>query len=150
MRHLDSTITAKRSLSAYFYAVGDISDNFLPDTHYETLQLLKKWGFPVNSKTRLVEGIKECLDFHKDAGKIRKDLDYEIDGVVYKVNDLSLQEKIGYVAKSPRWAIAHKYPAEEVECVYLNRSGLVRLWRRIAVRINSAPSLNCVLVIATQ
>ncbi len=114
MRQLDPQITAKRNLSVFFYSVGDVWDVDLPDTHYETLQYLKKLGFPINPKNKLVNNLEKCQHYYQEIGIIREQLPYEIDGVVYKINSHAMQKKIGYVAKAPRWAIAHKYPAEEV------------------------------------
>ena len=79
----------------------------------ETLELLKEWGFLVNSNSILVEGIKSCANYYQKILNLRNSLPYEIDGIVYKVNDLNYQERLGSIAKSPRWAIARKFPAEE-------------------------------------
>ena len=113
VRQLDPKITASRPLEIYCYAVGKISSGKLADKHSEMLQQLKHWGLRTNPKVKVVKDIKHCLEYYHHIAKERDDLPYEIDGVVYKVNDLSLQEKLGFVSRAPRWAIAHKFPAQE-------------------------------------
>ena len=83
-------------------------------THFEVLERLKAWGLPVSDKITLACNIEDCLKYYMKLLSQRDHLDYEIDGVVYKVNDLSLQERLGFVSRAPRWAIAHKFPAQEV------------------------------------
>jgi len=117
LRQLDSRITASRPLSIYCYGVGSVTEGFLPDTHYEILLMLEKWGFLVNPEIELVEGIERCLTYYERLGKLRADLPYEIDGVVYKVNSLKEQQNLGFISRAPRWAVAHKFPAEEVSTV---------------------------------
>ena len=112
LRQLDSTITAQRKLSLFAYACGENSSNQFK-THFEYLQTLKKWGFPVNPEIRLCKTTKEMIEFFNQLAEKRSSLDYDIDGVVYKVNDLELQNRLGFIARSPRWAIAHKFPAEQ-------------------------------------
>lgn len=114
IRQLDPRVTNKRSLSFYAYSVGVVEGWRLPETHYDLLQHLKTaWGIPVSSLLATTEGIAGCLDYHQEILKKRNDLPYEIDGVVFKVNDYALQKTLGFVTRSPRWAIAHKFPAEE-------------------------------------
>ncbi|MDV7402624.1 NAD-dependent DNA ligase LigA, partial [Arthrospira platensis SPKY1] len=79
-------------------------------THHALLMQLRDWGFPVASQTRVCRGAAELVAFHRDIGAQRDDLPYDIDGVVYKVNDLALQRQLGFVTREPRWAVAHKYP----------------------------------------
>ncbi len=112
LRQLDSSITAKRKLSLFAYACGENSSNQFK-THYEYLETLKKWGFPVNPEIKVCKNTEEMISFFKSIAEKRSSLDYDIDGVVYKVNDLELQKRLGFIARSPRWAIAHKFPAEQ-------------------------------------
>ncbi len=117
VRQLDSGIAAQRPLSFFAYGLGDITpaDQGGPAfaTHMDMLQRLKAWGFPVAEQTRVVQGADELIAFHKKIGNSRDQLPYDIDGVVYKVNSLALQRQLGFVSREPRWAVAHKYPAQE-------------------------------------
>jgi DNA ligase (NAD+) len=113
LRQLDPAITAQRPLSLYCYSVGVVEGGVLADTQYEILQQLKEFGLPVCNEIKLVHGVKSCIEYYDGIVKQRDDLSYDIDGIVYKVNDLNLQERLGYVARAPRWAIAHKFPAQE-------------------------------------
>jgi len=114
LRQLDPQITAKRNLSFYAYSMGLVSDDFrLADKHYDRLLQIKDLGLPVSSEVKVVSGIEQCLDYYHDILERRDALAYEIDGVVNKVNDIGLQERLGFVARAPRWAIAHKFPAQE-------------------------------------
>ena len=121
VRQLDSHIAMQRRLSFFAYGLGDITapaqggPGFA--THYDMLQQLKAWGFPVAAQVRLALGAQQLVDFHADVGAQRASLPYEIDGVVYKVNSLALQRQLGFVTREPRWAVAHKYPAEEMPTV---------------------------------
>jgi len=118
LRQLDSRVTAKRPLDVYFFAIGNIKGYKLPQDHYKNLMILKSWGLPINPETKLAHGILESVDFYHKIEKRRNALDYEIDGIVYKVNDIDLQNKLGFVSKAPRWAIAHKYqPSEELTII---------------------------------
>lgn len=119
LRQLDSNITANRKLSLFAYACGENSSNEFK-THYEYLQTLKKWGFPVNPEIKICKTTEEMIAFFKAIGEKRSSLDYDIDGVVYKVNNLELQKRLGFIARSPRWAIAHKFPAEQATTKLLN------------------------------
>lgn len=112
LRQLDAGITAERKLSLFAYAVGDISDASWT-THHDFLEKLKEWGFPVNPEIRLCHSPEEMISFFRDLSARRADLPYDIDGVVYKVNRLDFQKRLGFIARSPRWAIAHKFPAEQ-------------------------------------
>ena len=113
LRQLDPEITASRPLSMYCYALGQAEgvDEFA--THTQALQQLREWGLPVSPETLTVEGVSGCLAFYERILAARDDLPYEIDGVVYKVDDLAQQRALGFVSRAPRWAIAHKFPAQE-------------------------------------
>ena len=117
VRQLDSGIAAQRPLSFFAYGLGDITpaEQGGPDfaTHMAMFQQLKAWGFPVAEQTRVVSGAEALIAFHQQVGETRDQLPYDIDGVVYKVNALTLQRELGFVSREPRWAVAHKYPAQE-------------------------------------
>ncbi len=113
LRQLDSSITATRPLAMYCYGVGRVEGTTLPDRHSKILQSLKQWGLRVSPEIKTVKGIKGCLNYFNGISKRRDQLDYEIDGVVYKVDRIDLQEKLGFVSRAPRWAVAHKFPAQE-------------------------------------
>ena len=116
VRQLDSKIAASRKLSFFAYGLGEISANHSSyhfQTHYDLLMQLKEWGFPVAHQTRLAQGGQELVAFHTDIATQRDALPFDIDGVVYKVNSLALQQQLGFVSREPRWAVAHKYPAQE-------------------------------------
>ena len=113
LRQLDSKVTAKRPLMFYAYSTGLVADGQLPEDHYQQLAKLTDWGLPLCPETKLVEGQQAALDYYQDILTRRSDLAYEIDGVVIKVNDKKLQERLGFVARAPRWAIAFKFPAQE-------------------------------------
>ncbi len=117
VRQLDSNIAAQRPLSFFAYGLGEVSGWPTPSvpyqTHFELLQTLKAWGFPVAIQTQCVKGASGLIGFHEHIAATRDALPYDIDGVVYKVNDLSLQVQLGFVTREPRWAVAHKFPAQE-------------------------------------
>jgi DNA ligase (NAD+) len=113
LRQLDPKITANRPLSIFCYTVGEVRGGELPTKHSSILAKIKEWGLKTNPEIKVVIGIKGCLDYYQVIGKKRDKLAYEIDGVVYKVNDLLLQNKLGFVSRAPRFAIAHKFPAQE-------------------------------------
>ncbi|MDH5392097.1 MAG: NAD-dependent DNA ligase LigA [Gammaproteobacteria bacterium] len=118
LRQLDSKIAASRELSMYCYAVGVVEGYQLPATHSEILEKLGQWGMPLCSEVEVVKGVDGCRQYYEKIGQQRDALAYDIDGVVYKVNDLKLQQQLGFVARAPRWATAHKFPAqEEITCV---------------------------------
>tara|TARA_Y100001949_G_scaffold176159_1_gene188181 strand:+ start:2293 stop:4659 length:2367 start_codon:yes stop_codon:yes gene_type:complete len=112
LRQLDSKITASRPLELCAYGVGR-SDGDLPGTHVGILQALKGWGLPISRELKLAKGVKECRDYFHAIGEKRDALPYEIDGVVFKVNSTAQQRELGFRAREPRWAIAHKFPARE-------------------------------------
>ncbi|GFM74386.1 DNA ligase [Pseudomonas cichorii] len=112
LRQLDSKITANRPLEFCCYGLGQVSTE-ISDTHVGMLNKLKEWGMPVSRELKLADGIEECLAYYRDIGERRLSLTYEIDGVVFKVNNLASQRELGFRAREPRWAIAHKFPAME-------------------------------------
>ncbi len=117
VRQLDSKITASRPLAIFCYGIGLVEGMKLPAKHSEVLSCLERWGLRVNPFTAVVEDEKGCLLYYQKMAAKRDSLPYEIDGVVYKVNALSEQERLGFVSRAPRWAIAHKFPAEEAETI---------------------------------
>lgn len=112
LRQLDPRVTAARPLEIYFYAVGE-SSALLPETQGQALAMIANWGLRVNPENRLAKGEAACYDYYESILKKRAQLPYEIDGVVYKVNQFSLQEELGFISRAPRWAVAHKFPAQE-------------------------------------
>jgi DNA ligase (NAD+) len=113
LRQLDPRITAARPLDLFIYGVGIVEGGDLPAHHSAILQTLRHWGFKICPQSRVVEGADGCLDYYREIGMLRAKLPYQIDGVVYKVDDLELQRQLGFVSRAPRWAVAHKFPAEE-------------------------------------
>lgn len=113
LRQLDPKMSAKRKLSFYAYGIGEVDGGELPPTHSATLAQLRAWGFPVSDLCQVVEGADGLLAYYRDIGERRDGLAFDIDGVVYKLDDRAGQEQMGFVARAPRWAIAHKFPAQE-------------------------------------
>jgi DNA ligase (NAD+) len=113
LRQLDPAITAKRPLAFFAYAVGRVEEGELPDTHSATLQKLREWGFPVSPEVSTAKGFEGLITYFRKIGAKRDSLPYDIDGVVYKLDDYAGQQEMGFVSRAPRWAIAHKYPAQE-------------------------------------
>lgn len=113
LRQLDSKITASRPLEMCAYSVGQFQGGETPDSHLNMLKALGSWGFKINTYVEAVQGIAACEAYYERMQKRRDQLPYDIDGIVYKVNDLALQQRLGFVAKAPRWAIARKFPAQE-------------------------------------
>lgn len=113
LRQLDPKLTAERPLDIYVYSVGSVSGAKLPQAHSEILDQLEGWGLKTCPERRVVTGVEGCLDYYEAIGARRDSLAYEIDGVVYKVNSLAQQRELGFVSRAPRWAIAHKFPAQE-------------------------------------
>ncbi|WP_074012856.1 NAD-dependent DNA ligase LigA [Candidatus Sodalis sp. SoCistrobi] len=113
LRQLDPAITAKRPLTFYCYGVGLLEDGELPESHWERLQQFKAWGVPVSDRVRRCTGSAAVLDFYRQVHEARSSLGFDIDGVVIKVDSLALQQRLGFVARAPRWAIAYKFPAQE-------------------------------------
>ena len=116
LRQLDSAITARRPLKFFAYAWGEASAPFAR-THSEALERFRGWGFTVNPRSRLCRGLDEALGYYRDIAAERAELPYDIDGVVYKVNDLTLQERLGMVSRAPRWAVAQKFPAQQAQTI---------------------------------
>ena len=112
LRQLDSKITASRPLEFCCYGIGQVQGE-LPQTHIGILEALKQWGMPISRELKLAKGADECLAYYRSIGERRESLAYEIDGVVFKVNSLAYQRELGFRAREPRWAIAHKFPAME-------------------------------------
>ena len=114
LRQLDPRVTASRPLKLFIHGYGssNASEKNTPDNQYEMLQLFLSWGFPVNPETKVVTGINDAIEYFLSIERLRKSLTYEIDGVVYKVNKLSFQKRLGQVARAPRWAVARKFQAE--------------------------------------
>ncbi len=113
LRQLDPRITAKRPLTFCCYGIGIIEGGQLSNSHWQRLQQLKVWGLPVSDKIRRLTGYQAVLDFYNDIQQKRNKLDFDIDGIVVKVDSIPLQEQLGFVSKAPRWAIAFKFPAQE-------------------------------------
>jgi DNA ligase (NAD+) len=142
VRQLDPNIARQRPLSFFAYGWGEVS---APEaggpaftTQYEALLALRAWGFPVSARTQVATGAEELIAFHQAVGRERDSLPFDIDGVVYKVNNLALQQRLGFVSREPRWAVAHKYPAQEqmttVQAidVYVGRTGKLTPVARLA------------------
>ena len=113
LRQLDPRLTAKRKLTMFSYSVGYVADGELPGRHSEILQRLQTWGLRVNPLIEVVHGAEGCIRYFNDMQTRRASLDYEIDGVVFKVDGIDLQQALGQLTRTPRWSIAHKFPAEE-------------------------------------
>jgi DNA ligase (NAD+) len=114
LRQLDPRLTAKRPLSFFAYGFGEISTGRIADNQSDSMQKLKSWGLPVSPLYQVVAGVDECIRYYQEISQQRDDLPYDIDGVVFKVDSLDLQQDLGAVSRAPRWAIAHKFPAQEV------------------------------------
>jgi DNA ligase (NAD+) len=113
LRQLDPRITAKRPLDMFFYAVGIVEGGELPDTQWGLLKAFEKWDLPICPDATVVKGSSGLLEYFREMGGKRSKLTYQIDGVVYKLNQRADQERLGFVSRAPRWATAHKFPAEE-------------------------------------
>jgi len=129
VRQLDPAIARQRPLSFFAYGWGEIDGGPAFETHHEMLMALKAWGLPVSNRVLVARGAEELIAYHQAVGRERDALPFDIDGVVYKVNSLALQRQLGFVTREPRWAVAHKFPAQEmlttVEAidVYVGRTG---------------------------
>ncbi|WP_372014170.1 NAD-dependent DNA ligase LigA [Pseudoxanthomonas sp. 10H] len=134
LRQIDPNLTAQRPLSFYAYGTGLVEGGTLPDTHSGTLARLREWGFPVSELATVVHDVEGLLGYYAGVGEARDGLPFDIDGVVYKLDDYAGQREMGFVSRAPRWAIAHKFPAQEqttvVESVEVNvgRTGAVTPW----------------------
>lgn len=113
LRQLDSKITATRPLAIYCYGIGEIQGMDKPASHSDAMKLIESWGCRISPELKQVQGVDACLDYIKQLGERRDSLPYDIDGVVLKVDDTTLQERLGFVSRAPRWAIAYKFPAQE-------------------------------------
>ena len=116
LRQLDPRITANRPLDFFAYAWGEVSERFA-DTQHGAIQAMRRFGLPTNPLTKLCRSVEEMLEHYRAIELQRASLGYDIDGVVYKVDDLALQARLGYVSRSPRWAVAHKFPAERATTI---------------------------------
>lgn len=119
LRQLDSKLTAQRPLEIFFYGLGQFRGS-VPDDQYNLLDAFKQWGLRVSPMAELVTGANGCIDYYKKLAQLRSALPYDIDGVVYKVSDRRLQAELGNISRAPRWALAHKFPAQE-ESTTVNR-----------------------------
>jgi DNA ligase (NAD+) len=113
LRQLDPRMTAARPLDLFIYGIGVVEGGSLPPRHSEMLKELRQMGFKICPQSRVVESIEGCFEYYREMGATRSQLPYQIDGVVYKVDDLDLQRRLGFISRAPRWALAHKFPAEE-------------------------------------
>ncbi len=113
LRQLDPRLTANRPLDMYAYSVGVVEGGSVPAKHSEIIAKLQEWGIKVCPQSQVVDGVDGCLAYYESIGSQRDDLAYDIDGVVYKIDDIALQERLGFVSRAPRWAVAHKFPAQE-------------------------------------
>ena len=149
LRQLDPAVTARRRLSFFAYALGVVEGGELPPTHSQTLQQFRDWGLPVSPEVGMARGLAQLLAYFRRIGAKRDALPYDIDGVVYKLDDYAGQREMGFVARAPRWAIAHKFPAQEqqqCECVQTRVSGFgVRVSGQITVSgvVPSRSSIAC-------
>ena len=157
LRQLDPKVTARRRLSFFAYAVGAIEGIELPPTHSATLALLRDWGFPVSPEVDRAEGFEGLIAYYERIAARRDGLPYDIDGVVYKLDDYAGQQRMGFVSRAPRWAIAHKFPAEEqsttVEAIdiQIGRTGVATPVARLApVRVGGVVVTNATLHNADQ
>jgi len=117
LRQLDPAITAKRPLRFFGYGWGEVGSGFTAETQWDVYQLMRAWGFPLNPLIKLTHSVEEMLATYRDIESGRAGLDYDIDGIVYKLDRLDLQERLGFVSRSPRFAVAHKFPAEKATTV---------------------------------
>jgi DNA ligase (NAD+) len=113
LRQLDSKITATRPLEIYCYGLGELVGMQRPQSHSEAMALIASWGCRVSPELQTVTGVNDCLAYIQQLGEKRDSLPYEIDGVVFKVDNFELQDRLGFVSRAPRWAIAYKFPAQE-------------------------------------
>jgi DNA ligase (NAD+) len=161
LRQLDPRVTAARPLAFYAYALGVVEGTnrpgTMPKTHSATLAKLREWGFPVSPLVETAEGTKGCLAYYAKIGKQRDKLPFDIDGVVYKVDDLAAQQRLGSVGRTPRWALAHKFPAQEQQTkvlaidVQIGRTGAATPTARLApVQVGGVTVTNATLHNADQ
>ena len=138
LRQIDPAMTAQRPLSFFAYGVGQVGDGALPPTHSAMLAKLRDWGFPVSDLVTVVHGIDGLLAYYRHIGEARDGLPFDIDGVVYKLDDIAGQREMGRIERVPRWAIAHKFPAQEQSTtvegidIQIGRTGAVTPVARLA------------------
>ena len=120
LRQLDSRITAQRPLAMFCYGLGELQGMDKPETHTAAMHMLQQWGCPVCPEMQTLTDIEQCFAYLEALAERRSRLDYEIDGVVFKVNHYALQDRLGFVSRAPRWAIAYKYPAQEAHTTVLD------------------------------
>lgn len=113
LRQLDSRITAERPLSFFAYGIGEYKGDIVLNSHTQILKQLQLWGMPVSPESKQINGLAECVEYFDSIGQRRSELEYEIDGVVFKVDDVLQQQELGFISRAPRWAIAYKYPPME-------------------------------------
>jgi DNA ligase (NAD+) len=152
LRQLDPRITVTRPLAFMSYAVGVVYDAKLPNSQSEILHRLQTWGLPISTDLKVVNGTQGCLEYYQNILTRRDNLPFEIDGVVYKVNRIDQQETLGFVSRAPRWAIAHKFPAQEVLTqllainVQVGRTGALTPVARLApVEVGGVTVINATL-----
>lgn len=157
LRQLDPAVTKKRKLSFFAYAIGVVEGGDMPPTHSATLQKLRDWGFPVSREVDTARGFKGLIAYYRRIGEKRDSLPFDIDGVVYKLDDYEGQREMGFVSRAPRWAIAHKFPAQEqttvVEAIEINigRTGAATpLARLTPVQVGGVTVSNATLHNADQ
>jgi DNA ligase (NAD+) len=137
LRQLDSTETAKRPLDMFFYSFGYVEGAEEPESHWDTLQAIQRWGGRTNEWSKKVETVDEVMAFISETAERRESLDYGIDGVVIKIDSIAIQRRLGYVGRDPRWAIAYKFPAEQAETtlkaihVNVGRTGALTPWAEL-------------------
>jgi len=117
LRQLDSKITASRKLSYFAYGIGEVSEDFICDSQEQLFNHLKSYGFNVEPHSKVCHSLDEALKLHQKISDIRYSLQYDLDGMVYKVNDFALQNRLGFISRSPRWAIAHKFAAQKSKTI---------------------------------
>ncbi len=117
LRQLDPRITSQRPLQFLAHGTGIVEGMELPVSHFDVLQSMKSWGLPVSADSQRVSGVQQCADFYRALSAKRSSLPYEIDGIVFKIDNLALQAAMGFVSRAPRWAIAYKFPPEEAVTV---------------------------------
>jgi DNA ligase (NAD+) len=152
LRQLDSSVTASRPLEFFCYGLGVVEGWNMPDTHSQILKKIMDWGVRINPLIKVVHDAQSCLDYYNKLSLLRDDLPYEIDGVVYKVNSIEDQQQLGFITRHPRWAIAHKFPAEEAYSVIesvefqVGRTGVITPVARLKpVRIGGVTVRNATL-----
>ena len=152
LRQLDPRVTAQRPLQFFAHGTGIVEGMAPPASHFDALQSMKTWGLPVTPDTERVRGVQQCIDFYRALAAKRASLPYEIDGIVFKVDDLAQQDQMGFVSRAPRWAVAYKFPPEEAITevsgieVQVGRTGaLTPVARLTPVRVGGVTVTNATL-----